>query len=764
MKKIIYSLFSLCATMALVSCDEEWNAEELMKSENGLLSVSQLCVDGVENADVSSYVVEISNADGQSMGQWTGADFPLDVELEAGAYVLSASSSESEEPTWEQAFYAGTKAFKIEEGKRHVIDCVDCSVASVSVTVAYDEEVAGLVDDNAVVEMSIAGKQLEFAKNEPRVAHFCLVDGASTAVAKFEGVVKGDSVVCRKVFTDLVAGDSLNLVFSVKDLVNKKDPNDPGAPKATSSTLNLEGVNVITEDLQAKVDISAEYGIRNLYVEIFSEQLNKTMLQEIGLDSSFDLANPGAMADVLTELGFPVGDAVVNKTQLEFDITEFMPLLAMFPGQHRFVLTVIDNEDLSTVVSLAFEAPEIEIGEAPVITSSTLNINGVNVITENIQAKVDIKAENGIANLHVKIISETLTSDMLKEVGMDSEFDLANPGDLAEILGELGFPVGDAVSGKTELLFDITDFMPMLALFPGQHDFELTVVDAAGLSTTATLQFKVVAEEVVGAAPVITSTTLDINGVNVITEDIQAKVDIAAENGIANLHVKIISETLTSDMLKEVGMDTEFDLANPGDLAEILGELGFPVGDAVLGKTELLFDITDFMPMLALFPGQHDFELTVVDAQGLSTIATLKFESPAAVGAAPVITSSTLNLEGVNVITENIQAKVDIKAENGIANLHVKIISETLTSDMLKEVGMDSEFDLANPGDLAEILGELGFPVGDAVKGKTELLFDITDFMPLLAMFPGQHDFELTVIDAADLSTTKTLKFQSITE
>ena len=118
----------------------------------------------------------------------------------------------------------------------------------------------------------------------------------------------------------------------------------------------------------------------------------------------------------------------------------------------------------------------------------------------------------------------------------------------------------------------------------------------------------------------------------------------------------------------------------------------------------------------------------------------------------------------MNVITENIQAKLDIKAENGIANLHVKIISETLTSDMLKEVGMDSEFDLANPGDLAEILGELGFPVGDAVKGKTELLFDITDFMPLLAMFPGQHDFELTVIDAADLSTTKTLKFQSITE
>ena len=167
----------------------------------------------------------------------------------------------------------------------------------------------------------------------------------------------------------------------------------------------------------------------------------------------------------------------------------------------------------------------------------------------------------------------------------------------------------------------------MLAIFPGQHNFELTVVDAAGLSTTATLQFKVVAEEVVGAAPVITSTTLDLNGVNVITEDIQAKVDIAAENGIANLHVKIISEMLTKEMLQDVGLDSEFDLANPGALAEALASLGFPVGDAVSGKTELPFDITDFMPMLAMFPGQHDFELTVVDAADLSTTKTLKFQS-----------------------------------------------------------------------------------------------------------------------------------------
>ena len=493
MKKIIYSLFSLCASIAMVSCDEEWNAEELMKSENGLLSVSQLCVNGAENADVSSYVVEIINADGQSMGQWTGADFPLDVELEVGAYILSASSSESVEPIWEQAFYAGSKAFKIEEGKHHVIDCVDCSVASVSVTVAYDEEVAELVDDNATVEMSIAGKQLEFVKNESRVAHFYLAEGASTAVAKFSGVVKGDSVVYRKVLTNLVAGDSLNLVYGVNELVNKKDPNDPGAPKATSSTLDLNGVNIITEDLQAKVDIAAENGIANFHVKIISEMLTKEMLQDVGLDSEFDLAYPGDLAEALTELGFPVGEAVIGKTQLLFNITDFMPLLALFPGQHDFELTIVDAQGLSTVATLKFESPAA-VGAAPVITSTTLDLNGVNIITEDLQARVDIVAENGIANFHVKIISEMLTKEMLQDVGLDSEFDLAYPGDLAEALTELGFPVGEAVIGKTQLLFNITDFMPLLALFPGQHDFELTVVDAQDLSTTKTLKFQSITE------------------------------------------------------------------------------------------------------------------------------------------------------------------------------------------------------------------------------------------------------------------------------
>ena len=82
-----------------------------------------------------------------------------------------------------------------------------------------------------------------------------------------------------------------------------------------------------------------------------------------------------------------------------------------------------------------------------------------------------------------------------------------------------------------------------------------------------------------------------------------------------------------------------------------------------------------------------------------------------------------------------------------------------LTKEMLQDVGLDATFDLANPGNLGEALAELGFPTGDAVLGKTNLTFDITDFMPLLVIFPGQHQFKLTITDMKDNTVSQSLTF-----
>lgn len=71
----------------------------------------------------------------------------------------------------------------------------------------------------------------------------------------------------------------------------------------------------------------------------------------------------------------------------------------------------------------------------------------------------------------------------------------------------------------------------------------------------------------------------------------ELQVTIGAPNGIANLFVEIISETLD---VSEVGLPKSFDLAYPGENSDALSGLGFPVGDKVIGQTEVPFDISNF--------------------------------------------------------------------------------------------------------------------------------------------------------------------------
>lgn len=101
---------------------------------------------------------------------------------------------------------------------------------------------------------------------------------------------------------------------------------------------------------------------------------------------------------------------------------------------------------------------------------------------------VDINSEIGFKNLFVNIDSETLTSDILEEVGLAAEFDLANPGSLKAGLQGLGFPVEDEVVGAKYIKFDISNFTPLLGIYgAANHKFIITVVDLEGNSSTETL-------------------------------------------------------------------------------------------------------------------------------------------------------------------------------------------------------------------------------------------------------------------------------------
>ncbi|MFR9534681.1 MAG: DUF4493 domain-containing protein [Rikenellaceae bacterium] len=86
-------------------------------------------------------------------------------------------------------------------------------------------------------------------------------------------------------------------------------------------------------------------GITSFTVGIDSDVLTESLLSELNLATEMDLINPETddMADALAGLKFPVGDSIEGATELEFNITEFMPALAAFgTGETTFELVVSD--------------------------------------------------------------------------------------------------------------------------------------------------------------------------------------------------------------------------------------------------------------------------------------------------------------------------------------------------------------------------------------------------------------------------------------
>lgn len=118
--------------------------------------------------------------------------------------------------------------------------------------------------------------------------------------------------------------------------------------------------------------------------------------------------------------------------------------------------------------------------------------------------------------------------------------------------------------------------------------------------------------------------------------------------------------------------------------------------------------------------------------------------------------------------TEGGNYAIKIKSKNPMTNLKVSIKSDYLTDEFLQSVELKSEFDLANlPPELEAKLGDpegFNFPVGDKVKGQTEVDFVLSPFIPLLNLSPTPNDvhkFHLTVIDSMGNQQTITLTFLS---
>ena len=126
-------------------------------------------------------------------------------------------------------------------------------------------------------------------------------------------------------------------------------------------------------------------------------------------------------------------------------------------------------------------APSIT-GDAELNLNQPIEISGAG----NRTVRVLISTPGKLASLKVKITSSVLEA-LLPAVGLSSEFDVCDES-LKETLAQLGL---SATVGATSTVFDISEFMPMIAMLQGgDYLFTVTATDQAGQRASVTLTIR----------------------------------------------------------------------------------------------------------------------------------------------------------------------------------------------------------------------------------------------------------------------------------
>lgn len=333
-------------------------------------------------------------------------------------YVVKVKSHDVEKAAWEMPYYYGeSKSFSIEKNKITEVGTVTAEFKSIKVTVEFTDELKAIVSDDVkvVIEANDEGL-ITFTKKEVEdgsAAYFEAVDGSTTMVAHFAGSIRGNAVDSKAPFTDIAAGQHRIVRYGVKigpdvpepdgsitpggitidteivevdvdgnttvvdpdidpsDRPGHEDPENPDKPGPdeptppgpggeaatfTSETLDTEGGINYSKDWvgDAIVTIDCPEGFAKLEVVIDSDGLTPEVLEGVGLAKKFDLADPRELSEGLEGLGFPIGDAVLGKTTIDFNITEFVPLLNIYPGKSDFIITVTDSKGATSTLTLKF--------------------------------------------------------------------------------------------------------------------------------------------------------------------------------------------------------------------------------------------------------------------------------------------------------------------------------------------------------------------------------------------------------------------------
>ena len=480
-----------------------------------------------EGVDINTFDVVITNKAGDTMASFKYGERPQEpIALEGGVYTIAMSSAKMEGAAWEAPVYAGQKEVIITRKQTTEVKDLVCKLANIKVTVAYSADLAEQLDsDYTKMTVELAESGLEYAFTETRAGYFAPVAADNTLKLTFNCRYKGETkditmtneikgvkaAQWRKINVVVQhAADGTATIGIVCDtwtydeevtfdtsasLMEEVIPDDTDAPVIVWEGHDLAQPFELTDDMfdaegnftsSINLDITAKAALKSLIVKVSSDNADFTAAYSEIMSLEEDLCAPKASNAILKMMGYPT-DAK-DTTTARIKLASQADMLKSYEGTHSYEITATDINGAHTTVTLA-----VQYGQnvAPRIVWTGYDIDKQQTYVAGMTCDLKVTAPLAIADLKVKIISATLTPEELAGVGLAGEFSLINDTQYFESLKNLGFPVGDEVAGKTELDLSITNFLGVLNMLgAGEHNFEISVTDIEGNTTTKTVMMR----------------------------------------------------------------------------------------------------------------------------------------------------------------------------------------------------------------------------------------------------------------------------------
>lgn len=480
-----------------------------------------------EGADINTFDVEITNQAGEAVKSFKYGERPTEpIALDGGVYTITMKSAEMVGAEWEKPVYGAEREVIITRKQTTEVKDIVCKLRNIKVSVVYAADIKEQLDpDFTSMTIALAENELVYSVNEERGGYFAPVAEENTLQLTFKcRYVDGDKdivmtneisgvkaaqwrkinvvvqhaadgtanigIVCdtwtydEEVIFDTTAYLFEEVLVDDTDLpVINFEGHDLAEPfELTDEMFDAEGN--FTKNIN--VDVTAKSPIQSIVVKVSSDNDEFLAAYDDVMPLESDICDGSVSNTFLKLMGYPTDAKGATSTRIKFGAQADM--LRSYEGTHSFEITVTDANGGKTTATLA-----VKYGQnvAPSIVWIGYDIDKRQTYAPGMTCDLKVKAPLTIADFRVKIISATLTPEELLSVGLAGEFSLIKDTQFFESLGGLGFPTGDAVYGKSEVDLSISNFLGVLAMLgPGEHDFEMSVTDMEGNTTTKTVMFR----------------------------------------------------------------------------------------------------------------------------------------------------------------------------------------------------------------------------------------------------------------------------------